>query len=286
MIKVYEKEQVLCVEGILEKTRSKVFVYLVDGLLIDTGAEKLQPELINFFTNQSFDQVVLTHHHEDHTGNAAWIQQHRDIPIYIHPLGIAITKKDGEYPDYRKITWGNRAAFDALPLGNQICSRSLDWQVIHTPGHADDHISLFHAQSSRLFTGDLFVSPKTRVMMTSESLPLIAASLRKLLVLPFKTVFCSHAGVLENGRALLEQKLTYLETLQQTIIELYEKGLKLSDINQQLFPKNYPIVQFSNGEWDPIHIVTSVVDDWNDKKVVISDLEPIHWGSLEKDNRF
>ncbi|AQU79333.1 MULTISPECIES: MBL fold metallo-hydrolase [Planococcus] len=266
MIKVYEKEQVLCVEGFLEATRSKVFVYLVDGMLIDTGAEKLQPELIDFFTNQSFDQVVLTHHHEDHTGNAAWLQQHQHKPIFIHSMGIAITKKDGEYPDYRKITWGNRFAFDALPLNDQICSRSLSWQVIHTPGHADDHISLFHAPSGRLFTGDLFISPKTRVMMTSESLPLIAASLRKLLALPFQTVFCSHAGVLENGRSLLEQKLLYLETLQQTIIELYEKGLQLSDINEQLFSKSYPITQFSSGEWDTVHIVTSVINDWHDKK--------------------
>ena len=91
MIKVYEKEQVVCVEGMLTETRSKVFVYLVDGMLIDTGAEKLQKDLIDFFNEHSFDQVVLTHHHEDHTGNAAWIQQNLDIPFSIHPLGLEIT---------------------------------------------------------------------------------------------------------------------------------------------------------------------------------------------------
>ncbi|MDN3437872.1 MBL fold metallo-hydrolase [Planococcus sp. APC 3900] len=90
MIKVYEKEQVLCVEGILEQTRSKVFVYLVDGMLIDTGAEKLQKELEVFFTDHSFDQVVLTHHHEDHTGNTAWLQQHVEVPFFLHPLGMPI----------------------------------------------------------------------------------------------------------------------------------------------------------------------------------------------------
>ena len=266
MIHVYEKEQVLCVEGTLEKTRSKVFVYLVDGMLIDTGAEKLQEELIRFFQGHSFEQVVLTHHHEDHTGNAAWLQQNRKTPLFIHPLGIEILKEDGKYPEYRKITWGNRPAFDASPLGGQIRSRTLEWQVIHTPGHADDHVALFHEPSGRLFTGDLFVSPKTRVMMKSESLPLMAASLRTLLALPFQSVFCSHAGYLENGRALLKQKLQYLETLQQNIIELYEGGMRPSNIDRQLFQKTYPIVQFSEKEWDTCHIVASVVVDPDFKK--------------------
>ena len=266
MIKVYEKEQVLCAEGILEKTRSRIFIYLVDGMLIDTGAEEMQKELIDFFNEQSFDQVVLTHHHEDHTGNAAWIQQHQAVPFYIHPLGLGIIKKDGEYPEYRKITWGNRGAFDALPLGDRIRSRTLEWQAIHTPGHADDHVALFHAESGRLFTGDLFVSPKTRVVMNTESVALIAESLRKLLALPFQSVFCSHAGYLENGRTLLEQKLHYLETLQKNIIELYKEGISPSEINQQLFPKSYPIVEFSGGEWDSIHIVASVVADYENNK--------------------
>ncbi|WP_142830053.1 MBL fold metallo-hydrolase [Planococcus soli] len=266
MINVYEKDQVLCVEGILEETRSKVFVYLVDGMLIDTGAEKLQEELQDFFNNYSFDQVVLTHHHEDHTGNAAWLQENGGIPLLIHPLGIERVEVDGEYPNYRKITWGNRKAFRAQPLGERIRSRTLDWQVIHTPGHADDNIALFHEASGRLFTGDLFVSPKTRVMMKSESVPLILASLRTLLALPFQSVFCSHAGFLENGRALLEQKLIHLENLQQTITGLYAEGMHPSDIDRQLFQKTYPIVQFSNREWDTRHIVSSVVADYNIKK--------------------
>lgn len=286
MIKVYEKEQVLCVEGILEETRSKVFVYLVDGMLIDTGAEKLQKELEVFFTDHSFDQVVLTHHHEDHTGNAAWLQQHVEVPFFLHPLGMPIIEDDGEYPEYRKITWGNRRAFNALPLGERVRSRTLDWQVIHTPGHADDHVALFHEESGRLFTGDLFVSPKTRVMMKTESVPLIMASLRKLLALPFTSVFCSHAGFLENGRALLEQKLNHLENLQQTIIDRYKKGQTPSEINQQLFQKTYPIIKFSNREWDTIHIVTSVVFDFESRKNQCIQPRANTLGILRKGNAF
>ncbi|EMF47909.1 hypothetical protein B481_0450 [Planococcus halocryophilus Or1] len=138
--------------------------------------------------------------------------------------------------------------------------------MIYTPGHADDHVALYHSESGRLFTGDLFVSPKTRVVMKNESISHIKTSLRKLLALPFESVFCSHAGYLENGRALLEDKLNYLESLQEKIIQLYKDGLAPNDINRQLFPKTYPIVQFSNGEWDSLHIVTSTIADYEEKK--------------------
>lgn len=266
MLKVYEHEQVVCIEGVLEETRSKVFIFLVDGMLIDTGAEKMQDELKDALSKLSFDQVVLTHHHEDHTGNAAWIQQNYQVPFFIYSIGQKITDEDGVYPAYRQFTWGNRAAFHTQTLGEQVNSRTLQWQVIHTPGHADDHVALYHPESGRLFTGDLFVSPKTRVVMKNESISRIKTSLRKLLALPFQSVFCSHAGYLENGRALLEQKLHYLEALQEKIIQLYEDGLSQQDIHCQLFPKAYPIVQFSNGEWDSLHIVTSTLADYLEKK--------------------
>lgn len=267
MINVYEKEHVVCIEAMLEETRSKIFVYLVDGMLIDTGAEKMQKQLHEVLNDYSFDQVVLTHHHEDHTGNAACIQQQRQLPVFIHPLGLDIVEQEGNYPKYRQLTWGNRSAFQAQPLYGQISSRNMQWQVIHTPGHAGDHIALFHAESGRLFSGDLFVSPKTRVIMKDESILLIVASLRKLLALPFESVFCSHAGYLENGRALLEEKVRFLETLQKEIVELYEKGNNACEINRQLFPKTYPLVTISGGEWDSIHIVTSILKDYEVKRI-------------------
>ena len=264
MLKVYE--QVVCMEAILEETRSKVFLYLVDGMLIDTGAEKIQDELKDLLCKLSFDQVVLTHHHEDHTGNAAWIQQNYKVPFFIHPYGQEITDKDGDYPAYRQLTWGNRKAFRTQVLNECINSRTLEWQVIYTPGLADDHVALYHSESGRLFTGDLFVSPKTRVVMKGESISQIKTSLRKLLALPFQSVFCSHAGYLKNGRALVEQKLHYLETLQEKIIYLYQNGVTPNDIKRQLFPKNYPIVTFSKGEWDSLHIVSSTIADYEEKK--------------------
>lgn len=265
MINAYEREGVICVEGVLTESGRTVFSFLVDGMLIDTGPEKLQQEIVSFCETHSFDFVALTHSHEDHTGNAAWIQETFHVPLYIHPRSIDFCGEPGVYPEYRQQTWGQRRAFKALPLGESIRSRTLEWQVIPTPGHADDHTAFFHPETGRLFTGDLFVSAKTKVIMDTESIALIMESIRTLLTLEFTSLFCSHAGYFANGRGQLERKLNYLEKLSVKVRNLGNQGYSAQEIKNRLFPVPYPIIAFSHGEWDSLHVITSILADHANK---------------------
>lgn len=47
-----------------------VHAFLVDGLLIDAGPPHCVAELLNALAAERIDQMVLTHHHEDHVGAA------------------------------------------------------------------------------------------------------------------------------------------------------------------------------------------------------------------------
>lgn len=260
MIEVYQKENVVCVEGTIESFGRKVYVYLVDGMLVDTGPEKLQDELIRFYKEYPVELVALTHSHEDHTGTAAWIQEHLSIPIYLQSQSIRLCEQTGDYPEYRQQTWGGRKAFQALPLPETIRSRSQEWTVISTPGHADDHVSFLNGKTGQLFSGDLFVAPKTKVIMDSESIPLIMDSLRKLLQYDFDSLFCSHSGYFENGREMIEKKLHNLENLTLKVRSLSEDGLSVDEIKQKIFPLDYPIIGFSENQWDSRHIVRSILE--------------------------
>lgn len=263
MLASFEKEGVLCIEGTVEKedgSRRKVYNYLVDGMLVDTGPQCLAAELTPFYEKHSLESVVLTHSHEDHSGMAPWIQTNWEIPIYVHPKGINICAERCPYPIYRQETWGTRTEFVALPIGETVNSRSKAWEVIYTPGHAEDHVALFHKETGRLFSGDLFVSTKTKVIMESESIPSIMRSIRKLLTYDIQSMYCGHAGYIPNGKDKLRQKLQYLEQLCDDVDALSQKGLSVEAIDRKIFPKKYPIVGISGGEWDSLHIVTSIVE--------------------------
>lgn len=266
MIEISEVSGVTCVKGITKQGSMDVYIFLVDGQLIDTGPESLLPELIPFFETSDFDKVIVTHHHEDHTGGAKWIQDHKKAPIFIHPLAVDFCSKDAEYPIYRKIVWGERKAFQAEPIKNAFQSRSYEWEAIHIPGHAFDHLAYLNQSTGVLFSGDLYVTPRPKLLLSFESVPVIMESLRKVLTYDFSEIYCCHAGYIPNGKEMLKKKLEYMENKSGEIIQLYNQGLSSEEIKEKLLPSRHPIIQFSNHEWDTIHFITSVIDHYRKTK--------------------
>lgn len=243
-----------------------VHCYLTDGVLIDTGAKSLENEFQPFFDQHEINQVRITHHHEDHTGGAAYLQL-LGKPIYMHELFIEECQSNANYPLYRKLFWGKREPFKAEPMKSTFTSPGAVWETIHTPGHAQDHLSFLNKETGQLFTGDLYCRERTKVVLRDESIPTQISSLQRVLTYDFDDVFCSHAGYLENGRDNLSRKLEHLLELQSKILELHNKGLQPNQINKILFPQTYPIIRFSMGEWDSLHMVTSVVGEGKEIKI-------------------
>ncbi|OEH92589.1 MBL fold metallo-hydrolase [Bacillus solimangrovi] len=264
MLQIEEQNGVKTVKGTVtaQGVSISVYMYFVDGMLIDTSTVQLQRWLIPFYEEHNIDMVSLTHWHEDHTGTAAWLQKNKDIPIHIHPMSIEICRQPASYAQYRKKFWGVREPFEALPYDKKVESRSRSWDVIHTPGHSADHVSLYEAETGILFSGDLFVSPKPKLILKDESIPLTIATIRNVLTYDFEEMFCSHSGYHHNGRKVLQNKLNCLEELSGEIIHLHEQGLSMNEINQEIYPRPQPMQALSNGEWDSIHIVRSVLGEY------------------------
>lgn len=256
-----ELNGVQSINGILsfQGVTLNVFCYVTDGVLIDTGGKSLLKQFSPFLLEQDYDQAWITHHHEDHTGGAAFVIENRHVPIYINKMSIEKAKEKPDYPLYRKLFWGRRKAFNALPFSDSMNSRNATWDIIETPGHSQDHLAFFNRKTGQMFTGDLYVSPKTKVIMQDENIPTIINSLERLLTYDFDEVFCQHAGLVVNGREMLIQKKNYLEEIQYQVVMLHHEGYSNKEIQQQLFPKKYPITKFSSGDWDSLHIIESVL---------------------------
>lgn len=249
-----------------QKVSLNVYSFLVDGVLIDTGAPSLHKHFEEFIDESDFDQVMITHFHEDHTGCASYIQKTRKLPIYLSEKSVDSCTKRANYPLYRKFFWGKRTPFHADAIPDTFTSRHATWDVIDTPGHAFDHKAFLNRETGQLFTGDLFVNERTKVVLAEESIPTIIHSLERVLTYDFQEIFCNHAGFVAEGRKAIERKLEYLFNIQQTVLTLHEQGNSVEEIRKQLFPKQYPIIKLSRGEWDSIHIITSILDVHNDSK--------------------
>ena len=240
--------------------RLNVHCFVVDGVLIDTGSQSLENEIKPFLKQQEVEKVMITHHHEDHTGCAAYLQE-LGKPIYMKEHFIDHCQKKADYPLYRKLFWGKRQPFKANPLGDTFTSKNATWDVIPTPGHAKDHVAFLNKQTGQLFTGDLYCQERTKIILREESIPTIIESLQRVLTYDFGDVYCCHAGYLEKGRRHLERKLHYLLEMQQKILQLHAEGKSEKEITSIIFPKKYPINRFSLGEWSSFHIIRSVINE-------------------------
>lgn len=242
-----------------KSVKLNVYCYATDGIVIDAGSKSLAKHFHMFFDEQQIDALYCTHIHEDHTGCAAWLQKHRNIPIYIHKMSIAEALKKGQYPLYRQLFWGKRPSFNPLPVPDSFHSRTFNWQSIFTPGHSSDHIAYLNTSTGQLFSGDLFVQVKTKVIMDSESIPQIINSIEHILTYDFEEVFCNHAGYIKDGRKKFQEKLDYLYHVTDEVQKLFQQGMSVKEIQQQVFPRKYPITRLSLGQWDSKYIVTSIL---------------------------
>ena len=238
-----------------------VSVFLFDELLIDTGPVRKKEQLIPLLKQWEMEQVIITHHHEDHSGLGQWLQEHKQIPIYMHEKGVELCQKREYIPFYRRVFWGKREPFIASPIEDVFHTENYEWDIIHSPGHADDHIALYNREKGWMFGGDLYVYSRPRSMYAFESLPIMIDSLQNILTYDFTTYICSHAGVLKKGREKLLEKLNHLYRIQEDILRLHNKGFTAKEIRKQLFPQRHIMHYISMFENSPMHLINSVIQD-------------------------
>lgn len=237
---------------------TKVFIYNVDGLLIDCGPQSRAKEFCPWIERQGIMQVALTHNHEDHCGNARWIQDNLNIPIYLHPMGIPLAHEDGSYPQYRREMWGVRDKFDPQPMPEIIKTDKYTFETLDTPGHALYHTCFYERSQGWLFTGDLYLGTRLMVCFLEENIRQTIATTERLLELDFDTIFCAHAGVIENGKVRLEKKLNNLKQLQQQVAEMRAAGKTDREIDDELNGFELDITPISCGEWSAYNIIRTI----------------------------
>jgi glyoxylase-like metal-dependent hydrolase (beta-lactamase superfamily II) len=156
--------------------------YLVLGernVLVDAGTMPGVEDVVAEHTD-ALDAVVLTHQHTDHVGELDAVLDAFDADLYAyadHP------RRSGELEDG-----------DELRMGDET------FEVVYTPGHASDHVSL--VGETRVFSGDVVVYDDGafddgsfgRTDMPGQSRERLVESLRTLLDRMPDTVTELYAG--------------------------------------------------------------------------------------------
>jgi glyoxylase-like metal-dependent hydrolase (beta-lactamase superfamily II) len=157
--------------------------------LVDAGAMPGVEDVVAAHTD-TLDRVVLTHQHGDHVAELDAVLDAFDAECYAY----------GDHPRRDHAL----ADGDTVRVGDEDCT------VVHTPGHADDHVSFVGTDS--LFSGDVVVyndgafddGSFGRTDMAGQSRERLIESLRTLLDrLPdsVSRLYAGHGDVFETDPA-------------------------------------------------------------------------------------
>ena len=186
-----------------------VSVYVIRGVMIDTGFDRARAAVVDAVSRLQVHGVIVTHWHEDHAGNAAALAR-IGVPVFMRDDTAAILWQRPDIHLYRKFVWGRPPALDVEP--RPVIAHGLECH--HTPGHSHDHQVVWDRETGTLFSGDLWLGVRSRILHSSEDPYVIVESLRHAAALGPERMFDAHRGPVKKPVAALTSKAEWMtETL-------------------------------------------------------------------------
>ena len=185
-----------------------------DPALIDaaTGDPRHLTRLREALGPAPLARVLVTHGHPDHASGApavaaAWPD-------------AAFAKMRRPDDDRYPVDWRPLAEGDLVPAGNGVL------RVLHTPGHAPDHVCFFDEATGTLYSGDLLVAGSSVVIPASSggSLTDYLASLARVRALGPTLVLPGHGPEIRDVAGLVDHYVAHRSRRDEQILAVLANG--------------------------------------------------------------
>ena len=229
-----------------QPTFGTVNAYRVGDTLLDTGhTSAVSHETLTAALDSAIERVVLTHPHPDHAGGSQTVPELAATPHVVFEGSPEILREFDDYlarvhdEMYRLGAGFGEAAVAAVAEsyfargeyaeeaididrvvgdGDTVRVGVHDCEVLHTPGHAEEHMALFHADSGTVFSGDI-LAPNGHFMhgpLTSD-IGAYRESLRRLRELDADRLAPGHGDIIDTPRESIDDALAKADRVERDI---------------------------------------------------------------------
>ena len=175
------------------------------------------------------EAIWLTHHHADHAGGANALREATGAPVLAHPAAGAAL--------------GPALPLDDLLLdGDVVELGELEIEVMHTPGHALDHLVFRERRSGMAAVGDLVAGQGTIVIdPDGGDMADYLASLGRLARRGVTTIVPAHGHPIPQGEAKIYEYIAHrMEREQQVLAGLARGPSTPLDLAPGIYPEVPP----------------------------------------------
>lgn len=221
-----------------------VIFYQLNDVLIDTGHYRNQKRVLESLHDESLSVILLTHFHEDHSGNALAISQRKQIGVLGHPVTAEKLKNGFPILPYQYLMFRHAPPVMVQSYPSVIETDRYKLYPIHTPGHSKDHTVYLEKENGWLFSGDLYLSSRIKYFRSDETIVDQIQSLKTILTYDFDALFCTFNPCVTGGKSKLREKLDFMENFYGDILQEKQKGYSERSIIQRMKNREVKFVKW------------------------------------------
>jgi glyoxylase-like metal-dependent hydrolase (beta-lactamase superfamily II) len=192
--------------------------WLLDGLvpaLVDAGigAPAHVDAIADALGGRTLSRVLVTHGHADHASGVPALR--------------------ARWPALEVFRW-------PLNDGDTLRAGDAELTVLHTPGHAPDHVCFWNAGTRELFAGDMVVSGMTVMIPAGRggNLREYLASLERLGALGAVRIYPGHGPIIDRPADIIEEYLEHRRMRERQVLACLGDGLADVDaIVARIYPE-------------------------------------------------
>ena len=234
--------------------------------VIDPGPALHEHIEVIIQASANIKQILLTHTHPDHSPGTRLLQDNIGVPVFAL---ITESSKDQD------ITFTpERILIDGEIIANEYYSI----EVIHTPGHASNHLCYLLKDEKLLFTGDHIMDGSTVVIAPPDgSMQDYIDSLAKLKEYDLNKIAPGHGELIDEPYAVVDWIIKHRFERESKVIDVLKQhnsgdlNTLVKDIYADVDPVLHPVAKWSLESHLVKLINEGVVTRKNDKFFYIGD---------------
>ena len=216
-----------------------VYVYLIYGekiCLIDSGVASSEQFIFDYIRKtgrqpEEISLLVLTHSHPDHVGAALAIKKASGCAVAAHAAekawieDVALQSRERPVPGFHSLVGGSVKVDRVLEEGDILdLGKSLNLEVIHTPGHSIGSISLWLSEEGMLFSGDAIPLPG-EMPIYDDPMASVKSIKRLKAIVGIKVLLAAWDQPRKGEEAyrIMEESLGYLQRIHEAVIKIAGK---------------------------------------------------------------